>query len=175
MLQLVTRSDPSRSLPEDFRAAMRQLPGGVSVITAGRDAARTGLTATSVVSFSADPPTLLVCVNKTASALPIIRRDGCFGVSVLAATQQDVADRFAGRDGVKGAARYEGATWRTLETGVWLLEGALANFDCEIDEIIERHSHAIVIGRVCAASSGEGGGLVHWRRAYRQISESGAE
>src|SRR5271154_181444 len=119
-----------------LKQAMRHLIGGVSVITAGAGEARTGLTVTSAISLSLDPPTMLVCVNRNASAWPVIQR------------HQHIADRFAGRGGVKGGARYDGARWLRFATGAWGLEDALAVIDCAVEEIIERHSHGIIIGAV---------------------------
>ena len=86
-----------------FKQAMRHLIGGVSVITAGADEARTGLTVTSAISLSLDPPTMLVCVNRNASAWPVIQRERHYCVNILDSRHQHVADRFAGRGGVKGA------------------------------------------------------------------------
>jgi flavin reductase (DIM6/NTAB) family NADH-FMN oxidoreductase RutF len=102
-----------------FKQAMRHLIGGVSLITAGSGEDRTGLTATSAISLSLDPPTMLVCVNREASAWPVIQRERHYCVNILDSRQQDVADRFAGRNGVNGAARYEGARWRQFATGAW--------------------------------------------------------
>ena len=138
----------------DLRHAMRHLVGGVSVITAGIGADRTGLTATSATALSMEPPTTLICVNRTASAWPVIRQHGHFAVNVLSAEQQPVAERFAGRGGVKGAARYDGALWRELPSGASGLEGALAVVDCIVEEIIERHSHAIILGSVVSVTYG---------------------
>lgn len=140
----------------DLRQAMRHLAGGVSIITAGIGEDRTGLTATSVTALSMEPPTMLFCLNRTASAWPVIRRHGHFAVNIPSAGQQHVAERFAGRGGVKGAARYEGATWRELPSGASGLEGALAVIDCSVDEIIERHSHAIIIGGVVSVALASG-------------------
>jgi flavin reductase (DIM6/NTAB) family NADH-FMN oxidoreductase RutF len=152
-----------------FRQAMRNLPGGVSVITAGRVGGRSGLTATSVTSLAAEPATLLVCVNRTSSTFPLIEQEGRFGVNVLAADHADVADRFSGRGGIKGEARYEQASWTTLATGAPLLADALAALDCEVEEVILRHSHGIILGRVRAVSVREDGeGLVYWRGGYRR-------
>jgi len=109
-----------------FKQAMRHLIGGVSVITAGSGEIRTGLTATSAISLSLDPPTMLVCVNRDASAWPVIQRERHYCVNILDSRHQDLADRFAGRSGVNGAARYEGARWRQFATGAWGLEDALA-------------------------------------------------
>lgn len=133
---------------DDFRSAMRRLTGGVSVITAGRGRDISGMTVTSVTSLSVDPPTLIVSVNRGASSWPLIRRYGSFGVNILNADQLDIAERFTGKDGLKGAARFAGADWFTRASGAPLLSGALAAIDCEVEEVVERHSHAIVIGRV---------------------------
>jgi flavin reductase (DIM6/NTAB) family NADH-FMN oxidoreductase RutF len=156
--------------PHLFRTALRQLAGAVSVITAGSGDARAGLTATSVTSFSAEPPTILVSVNTSASAYPTIVARRHFAVNILAHEQQAVADRFAGRLGLKGADRYQGAEWRTLASGAPALVGALAVIDAEIEEIIERHSHAILIGRVKAVEANtETGALLYWRGAYERF------
>jgi hypothetical protein len=67
---------PQTALPATFKDAMRHLVGGVSVITAGAGEARTGLTVTSAISLSLDPPTMLVCVNRNASAWPVTSASG---------------------------------------------------------------------------------------------------
>jgi len=133
---------------DEFRGAMRHLVGGVSVITAGRDDDITGMTVTSVSSLSVDPPALIVSVNLASSTFPVLRRHGLFGVNILTADQLDIAERFSGKDGLKGRERFAGAEWITRAAGAPLLVGALAAIDCEVEEVIERHSRAIVIGRV---------------------------
>jgi flavin reductase (DIM6/NTAB) family NADH-FMN oxidoreductase RutF len=134
----------------DFKAAMRGLAGGVSVITVGRGRDITGMTVTSVSSLSVDPPTLIVSVNRASSSWEMLNRYRAFGVNILGADQLDIADRFSGKGGLKGAARFAGSDWVEAATGTPLLVDALAAIDCEVEEIIERHSHAIVIGRVRA-------------------------
>src|SRR3954451_24561730 len=131
-----------------FRGAMRQLTGGVSVITAGRGRDMSGMTVTWVSSLSIDPPTLIVSINRGASSWPLVQRYGFFGVNILTSDQIDIAERFAGKDGLKGAERFAGAEWTPRASGVPLLVGALAAIECGVEEIIERHSHAILIGRV---------------------------
>jgi len=156
-----------------FRTALRQLAGAVSVITAGAGEARAGLTATSVTSFSAEPPTILVSVNMATSAYPTILANRHFAANILADHQQPVADRFAGRLGLKGAERYQGAEWRTLASGAPALVGALAVIDAEIEDIIERHSHALLIGRVKAVEADQNAGaLLYWRGAYERFQGS---
>jgi 3-hydroxy-9,10-secoandrosta-1,3,5(10)-triene-9,17-dione monooxygenase reductase component len=154
-----------------FKAAMRRLVGSVSVITAGSGEARTGLTATSAISLSLDPPTMLVCVNRNASAWPVIQRERHYCVNLLGARDQHVADRFAGLNGVKGAARYEGERWRQFATGAWGLECALAVIDCAVEEIIERHSHGIIIGSAqWVHFGGDDEALVYGHGRYRALN-----
>lgn len=149
-----------------LRHAMRRLPGGVSVVTAGVGADRTGATVTSAQSLSMEPETMVVSINLASSTWAAIRRHGHFCVNVLSADQRDVADRFAGFGGVKGTQRYDGADWHELTTGAAALRGALASIDCEVDEILERHSHALVLGAVRAVFTTEGEGLVYAAGAY---------
>lgn len=153
-----------------FRSAMRQLAGGISAITVGQDEDRTGLTVTSVASLSADPPALVFCINQTASSWPVLQRRRAFAVNVLTPAQVAVADRFSGRDGAKGIARYEGARWATLATGTPVLRDALAVLDCEVEELVERFGSAVVIGRVVAAvargEDTEPEALTYWRGTY---------
>ena len=159
-------------LPADFRGAMRHLTGGVSVITAGRGKDITGMTVTSVTSLSVEPPTLLVSINRDASSFPLIRRHGAFGVNILNADQLDVAERFAGKGGLKGADRFAGSQWVTSVSGVPLLVGALSAFDCEVEEIVERHSHGIVIGRVRDIKiSTRNAALAYWHGQYVAVDQ----
>jgi flavin reductase (DIM6/NTAB) family NADH-FMN oxidoreductase RutF len=153
---------------------MRNLAGGVSIITAGRGEERTGLTATSVSSLSLDPPCLLVCVNRASGTLSALMANRAFGVNVLAASHQDVAERFAGRSGVWGPARYAGADWMTLVTGAPLLADALAAIDCTLEKLIDWHSHVIVVGRVRSVHVNNGPSpLVYWRGNYENVDPAG--
>jgi flavin reductase (DIM6/NTAB) family NADH-FMN oxidoreductase RutF len=163
----------SEAASADFRAAMRQLTGGVSVITVGRGRDITGMTVTSVSSLSVDPPSLIVAINRSASSWPILKRDGFFGVNILNADQLDIAERFSGKNGLKGADRFTGAEWTTRASGVPLLVGALAAIDCEVEDVIERHSHAIVIGRALDLRlSPRMAALAYWQGQYVAIDRS---
>jgi flavin reductase (DIM6/NTAB) family NADH-FMN oxidoreductase RutF len=167
---LPSRATAVRDTVSDFRSAMRQLAGGVAIVTVGRGADLTGLTATSISSLSAEPPTVMFGLNLASSSFPVLQRYRSFGVNFLTATQKQVADRFAGRNGEKGASRYAEAEWSHGVTGAPLLAGALASLDCEVEELIERHSHAIVIGRVREVRSGRNdAALVYWRGDYERI------
>lgn len=150
-----------------FRLAMRELAGGVCAVSVGAGEDRGGLVATSVTSLSVDPPTLLVCVNRSASAWPLFARHGRFAINVLGFRHLGVARHFSGQTGARGAERYAVGDWRTGATGAPILADALVAIDCEVEEVLERHSHGIVIGRVRAVSEVQpDDALVYMRGAY---------
>ncbi len=157
---------------DDFRGAMRHLTGGVSVITAGRSSDISGMTVTSVSSLSAEPPALTVSINREASSWPLLKRHGFFGVNILTSDQVEIAERFSGKGGLKGADRFAGSEWITRVSGVPLLASALAAIDCEVEEIVERHSHAIVIGRVLDIKlSARTAALAYWQGRYVAVDQ----
>lgn len=132
--------------PAKFRLGMRRLAAGVTMITTVKEKERHGLVATAVSSLSADPPSLLVCVNQSASAHAHIGTSGVFCVNVLSASQKECATRFSNpayRD-----RRFEEGDWRVLSTGAPALAGALVSFDCEVRQSFEYNSHTIFIGEI---------------------------
>jgi flavin reductase (DIM6/NTAB) family NADH-FMN oxidoreductase RutF len=137
-----------------LKHAMRHLVGGVCVITAGTGDDRTGATVTSANSLSVEPETMVACINLASSTWTAIKANRHFCVNLLGAGHAEIADRFSGRGGIKGPARYEGARWLSLETGALALDGALAAIDCELEHVVERHSHAVVFGAVRAVLLG---------------------
>jgi flavin reductase (DIM6/NTAB) family NADH-FMN oxidoreductase RutF len=150
---------------------MRHLAGGVSVITAGRGR-----------TFGHDSHLGVLAVGRPAGVdrqhqpgsivLPLVKRYGFFGVNILTSDQIDIAERFTGKGGLKGAARFAGADWTTRASGVPLLVGALAAIDCEVEDVVERHSHAIVIGRVLdVAVSARTAALAYWQGRYVAIDQ----
>jgi flavin reductase (DIM6/NTAB) family NADH-FMN oxidoreductase RutF len=161
--------DETHEIERQFRAVMRRLAGGVSIITAGRDDDITGMTVTSLTSLSADPPRLLVSLNRQASSFALIERDRLFGINILGSDQQELAARFSnGR--LKGKERFEGAAWFPGSSGVPLLADSVAAVECQIEEIIERHSHAMIVGRLLSMDlSRRLSGLIYWNGQYIEI------
>jgi flavin reductase (DIM6/NTAB) family NADH-FMN oxidoreductase RutF len=155
---------------DSFRQAMRYLASGVSILAAGGPGDRAAITATSVTSLSVEPPTLLICISRNSSLAPILQRHGHFSANFLSASQQHLAERFAGRGGVNGGERFDAGDWISLVSGAPVLANALASIDCDVEEIIDRHTHSIVIGRVLAVRT-EGGdeALAHWHGAFSAV------
>jgi flavin reductase (DIM6/NTAB) family NADH-FMN oxidoreductase RutF len=163
---LVNETD---EIEQQFRSTMRRLAGGVSIITAGRGSDITGMTVTSLTSLSATPPRLLVSINRRASSFGLIERDRVFGVNILGSDQQDIAGQFSnGR--LKGRERFEGIEWAPGSSGVPLLGHSLATIECQVEEIIERHSHGIIVGSLLSFElSPRLSGLVYWNGQYVEI------
>jgi flavin reductase (DIM6/NTAB) family NADH-FMN oxidoreductase RutF len=150
--------------------ALRQLPRAVSVITLQRGADWFGLTATSVSFLSVEPPTLLISFDCAARLSPAAASRTPFGVSVLAASHAEIADRF-GRGALVEASSddFEGS-WVTGPGGVVLRSDAVAALECESEEIFDRHGRTIVIGRIRNVFKvGGSGALVYWGGAYNSI------
>lgn len=132
-----------------FKQGMRALAAGVTVIAAhGPDGQPNGLTATAVTALTAEPATLLVCVNRSSSMATALVRGAEFTVNVLAADQADIADVFGGRGVAKGANRFAVGNWYRSESGLPLLNGAKVAFECRVVEIHDWSTHHIVIGHV---------------------------
>ena len=164
-----TTDDPT---PEDFRTAMRGVHGHCSLLTVGSGERASGLVVTSGISLSTEPPLVLACVNRSASAHALFAEFGCFGWSTLGAAHRPVAERFAGKGGIRGAARYEGADWETAVTGAPLLVGAPAAFDCTVEEMIDRATHTILIGRVRAIRCTDGAGaLIYAHGRFQELPD----
>jgi flavin reductase (DIM6/NTAB) family NADH-FMN oxidoreductase RutF len=157
---------------QEFRDGMRGYVGNCSIITVGSGDQANGLVLTSAISLSADPPLLLACINRSSSSWAALRESSCFGWSSLGARHQTLAERFSGFGGVKGAEKFDGAHWVTSVTGAQLLADAPTAFDCTIDEMIDRATHSILIGRVRATRrTPNAGALLYWNGKYLSLND----
>ena len=117
---------------------------GVTIITGrGADGVSVGLTANSFTSLSLDPPLLLFCPAKSASALPVLRSAGRFAVNVLHLESETVANRFATRN----VDRFADAVWEDWD-GLPILADALASFACSLHAEHDGGDHIIMVGRI---------------------------
>ncbi|WP_052365599.1 flavin reductase [Halotalea alkalilenta] len=128
---------------QHFRDAMAQLGAAVNLVTSDGEMGRAGFTATAVCSVCDTPPTLLVCLNRAASAHPLVIGNGKLCVNVLAAGQVALAERFGGRTPM--SERFLEGRWRVLDNGTPALEGALVSFACRISRVIAEGSHDVLI------------------------------
>lgn len=145
---------PSQKIPafssKEFRSAMRNVPGAVSIVTTGVQPGRHGLTLTAGCSLSTEPSSVLVCVNKSAGGHDTIKQSGSFCWNILAADHAELARKFSGQDGSKGDIRFTEGLWRELITGAPSLIDAICSFDCRLSDSHDAGSHTIFVGEVVA-------------------------
>lgn len=159
--------------PEAYRALMRHQAGAVTIVATSHAGQRTGLTATAFSSLSDTPPTILVCIQRTAGAHDAILASGVFSVNILTETQQRVAECFSGLGGIRGGARFEGTSWSTLKTNAPVLDGALACLDCTLADHHRFATHSIFIGTVVdGRMRAEAAPLLYFRGDYWNIGSS---
>lgn len=153
--------------PDDFREALARWASGVTVVATTLEGRRYGLTASSFTSVSLSPPLVLVCVDRRAESCDALLRSGRFGVSLLAADQQDDALRMARADQDK----FDGLRFRDGEhLGQPLLEGALAHLECRLFRADEAGDHLLFLGEVCAVNVAEGAPLLYFQRRFRGLA-----
>jgi flavin reductase (DIM6/NTAB) family NADH-FMN oxidoreductase RutF len=96
------------ALREFFTHRMREVPGAVAIIATLNRGERRGLAATAWCSLSADPPTVVAFVNRTASAHDFIVESGLFSISQLGATHDEIIAIFSNQRGLQGDERFLG-------------------------------------------------------------------
>jgi flavin reductase len=154
--------------PALFKAGMRHLATGVTIVTTSMDGMPSGLVATAVCSVCAEPPTLLVCINRSARAHDVIARSGIFCVNVANHEQAELVPRFLS---APPEQRFTLCGWTTLVTGAPALEDALVNFDCEIVQNAAAGTHTVFFGRVVTArTSSARSPLLYYNGSYASLS-----
>lgn len=77
------------------RALFRRWPAGVSVVVAELDGRRHGLTVSSLVSLSLEPPLVGISIAHQASLHELLRDAGAWAASILSGEQEHLAQHFA--------------------------------------------------------------------------------
>ncbi|MDQ0507318.1 flavin reductase [Xanthobacter agilis] len=155
---------------QDYRDGMALLGSAVSVITTDGPAGRAGFTATAVSSVTDQPPTLLVCQNKSSYAHRLFLENKVLCVNVLSQNHESLSAAFADR-ALEVEARFARAQWSQLATRSPVLSHALVAFDCAIVDSHEVGSHVVFFAQVHGIQLGGGsGGLVYFDRAYHALA-----
>jgi flavin reductase len=141
-------------LDADFRKAMRTLTSAVCVVSATHAGRRFGMTATSVTSLSAEPPSILVCINRAASLHEPVSQSQRLCVNILRADQIELAQAFSSK--ITAERRFCHGHWRQNADDMPYLGDAQANIFCDVDAVCAYATHSIVIGKVTDVSVGDG-------------------
>ncbi|WP_345831298.1 NADH-dependent FMN reductase RutF [Erwinia sp. HDF1-3R] len=153
---------------QDFRNAMSRLGAAVNIITTDGPAGRAGFTASAVCSVTDTPPTLLVCLNRSASVYEIFRKNQQLCINTLASDHEDLSTLFGGKTPME--ERFIAADWTTLITGSPILTGAVASFDCRVSQVMNVSTHDILICEVQALiSNDDTHGLIYFDRRYHPL------
>jgi flavin reductase (DIM6/NTAB) family NADH-FMN oxidoreductase RutF len=152
-------------MPPDFRDALARLASGVVVVSARGAGRYHGLTASSLVSVSVEPPLVLVSLEHETATLAAVRASRRFSVSVLTRDQEFLAERFAGRAPAVDP-EWKAIPHRLGENGVPLIDGCAAWLECDVDDLRAAGDHDVCIGRVTRALSGAGDPLILWDRSF---------
>lgn len=153
----------------DFREGMSRMGAGVNLITTDGTAGKHGLVASAVCSVTDAPPTLLVCVNRSAFVHDKLLENRVLCVNVLAAHHQELSNIFARF--VPGVDRFSHGTWTTAQTGAPVLQDANVAFDCRIGSVVEQGSHSVMFCNIQAVHLPEKSdrGLVYFSRDYHHL------
>jgi flavin reductase (DIM6/NTAB) family NADH-FMN oxidoreductase RutF len=151
---------------EDFFAIMSAFPTGVAIVTTLDDRGRPkGLTTNAICSVSAEPPLLLVCVDRTSRTLAALRHARRFVVNFMSDGRADLCALFAS----KADDKFADVRWEPGLGGVpCLTEDALAYAECLTQEEVEAGDHLVLIGLVEAGRppDPERAPILYYRRAY---------
>jgi flavin reductase len=153
----------------DYRNAMSRLSAAVNIITTDGPGGRAGFTASAVCSVTDEPPTLLVCLNRNASAYEAVKENSVLCVNTLTAGHQEISNLFGGKTPMDD--RFRAAEWSRSQTGSPVLEEATVSFDCRIVNCTHVGTHDVLFCQVEAIrlSDDEARGLVYFDRRYHEI------
>lgn len=158
-------------VPADlFKEAMARVAGAVHIVTTDGPAGRAGFTATAVCSVTADPPTLLVCVNAGSSVGQIIAVNQVVGINTIGSEFNDLALLMGGKTGIMD--RFATANWTAGKLGAPLLEGAMVGFECIADTSHVCGTHRVLFCRVMAVQLGDTAldPSLYFNRAFRGLA-----
>ncbi|HZG02613.1 MAG TPA: flavin reductase family protein [Streptomyces sp.] len=169
---------PEGVTEDEFRAAMSRLAAGVVLVTAhdpedGPRGEDVGMTATSFLSVSLEPPLVLVSVREDSRMDELLERQPLWAASMLAENQRHIAGRFSMRGRVSDRLLFQDIPCTRGEvSGAPLVGGALATVECRTEQRVSAGDHTLVIGRVLATAlpTTESGPLAYFRGRYRHLA-----
>jgi flavin reductase (DIM6/NTAB) family NADH-FMN oxidoreductase RutF len=152
-----------------FCSIMRATAASVMVITTGYNGQLHGMTATAFSSVSAEPPTVLIVLNRSTRTHPMVSASGHFVVNLLAEDQAHLGNRFAG----KLDNQFDGIGYTLSDRGAPIINGAVATLECETVGATDFGTHTIFIGKVLKGTRSEVLPLLYHDGGYKGITRRG--
>lgn len=149
-----------------FVDAMAASAMGVCIVTTQGPAGKFGLTVSAWSSVSAEPPVVLVCINRKNLLVEAVVQNGRFAVNVLTEAQSRLARIFAGRPASGKAYDFSAAQWHAAPSGDVLLDQASATFSCALDHWHDVGTHRVFMGRVESVGSSDAAPLLYHNRTF---------
>jgi flavin reductase (DIM6/NTAB) family NADH-FMN oxidoreductase RutF len=151
---------------DEFRAVLGRFPSGVTVVTTtASDGADHGMTVSAFASVSLEPPLVLICIERTASAHDALTLAPGFVVNILSANQEQIARRFS----IVDIDRFEGVGYGRSAKGYAVLDDVLGVIECSTFALHEAGDHTIIVGQVETANARNGSPLLYYRGGYAQL------
>ena len=151
---------------ETFRSVLGRFASGVTIVTArDDDGVDHGMTVSAFCSLSLGPPLVLLCVAHDASMHGLLLQHPRFGISILSSNQEAYSRRFAADE----SNRFDGIAYARGDSGVVLLEDALAHLECAVREHHDAGDHTVFIAEVERAEARQGRPLLYYRGGYAQL------
>lgn len=152
-----------------LKDAMSRFTTGVTVVTTRFEAQDYGMTCNSFNTVSIDPPLVMWCIRKTSQSYTAYTQGEGYTVNVLAASQQDLAMKFT-----QGSheQRFDSVSCLRTGSGKQRIEGAVAWFDCTLEQTVSAGDHDILIGRVQSVGTHDAAGLAYARRQFGALQSA---
>lgn len=144
---MITSPQSHDELLAAFRDAMRHVAATVYAVTTRHEGRAFGILATAVSSLSFDPPSLLACINRTASLHAPLLAAGHFAVNVLGQGNREVADHFTNPSQEE---RFAAGEWQDV-CGVPVLTTAQSSFVCRLADVHAFGTHSVIFGELLVA------------------------
>ncbi len=143
----MTVSTPTRPDVDILKQVNRRFVTGVTLVTAMDEDTPRGLAVNAFASISLDPPTVMVCVQRTSNTHDCLFTASHLAINIASVEQMEVMGKFASKTGDK----FEGVAWSRGRFGTPLLAGSSAHLEVEIRERLQASTHTVFICRVVAA------------------------
>lgn len=161
-----TRHDPA---PTELRRVFAAFPSGVVAVCAAVDGRPVGMAVSTFSPVSLDPPLISLCIRRTSTTWPRLRRARALGVSILSADHERAGRQLAATTG----DRFAGLATATAPSGAIHVRGSCAWFDCALEAEHPAGDHVIAVLRIDRSGlSGQTAPLVFHASRFRRLVEA---